>query len=34
MSRSGLLALEVRPVAGRRGFDLGQLRLQRLDAGL
>jgi len=28
------VALEVRLVIGRRGFDLGQLRLQRFDAGL
>jgi hypothetical protein len=28
------LALEVRPVNGRTGFELGKLGLQRLDAGL
>jgi hypothetical protein len=35
MSRSAplALALEVRPVTRWRCFDLGQLRLQRLDAG-
>jgi hypothetical protein len=27
------LALEVRAVAGRQGFDLGELHLQHLDAG-